>query len=173
MASTSALSPFSSPLGPLHYAPPSTFSLFSRSSKSSSPSSSSKRTKTSSSASKTALKISYPTLVSTSNRDLLDGSSIAVGVPTYSPSRPDSSAFPRAPSPPPPYRQSFLDFDEDEDVQDAEELDVARVEEKALVQVEVVEARMRSWDSERVQREAEELRKTDAAVAEELRRLGL
>ncbi|BGP12662.1 hypothetical protein JCM10213_008799 [Rhodosporidiobolus nylandii] len=163
MASTSA---FSSPLGPLHLAHPSTApahtlslpSLFRSTKKSDSSSRSAKHTK--------KLHISSPVLISTSNGDLPDST------PVYTLSAPASSRYS---SPPPPYsRSSFLDLDDEDDIPEDVEANepITALQEKQLLAKEVVEARMQSWEGERREQQARELASVDVASARELKKLG-
>ncbi|GAA5891111.1 hypothetical protein JCM6882_006423 [Rhodosporidiobolus microsporus] len=190
----SAIAAFASPFGALHHAHPSTASshtpfssLFSK--KTSSTSSSSKRSSTSASSSsssgakKPALQISYPVLQSTSNRDLPAATPLYSAAPPASfsathhsrssslSSTSSSATSSRSTSPPPPYRSraSFLDLEDDFPADVDGEVDAHPVlpslDEKALVDMEVVEARMHSWDVERLQQ-------ADARLVSELRRMG-
>ncbi|BGP12667.1 hypothetical protein JCM10213_008804 [Rhodosporidiobolus nylandii] len=165
MASTSA---FSSPLGPLHHAHPSTApahtlslpSLF-RSTKKSDSSSSSRSAKHTK-----KLHISSPVLISTSNGGLPDST------PVYTLSAPASSRYS---SPPPPYsRSSFPNLDDENDIPEVVEADepITALQEKQLLAKEVVEARMQSLDGERREQQARELASVDVAIARELKKLG-
>ncbi|GAA5826965.1 hypothetical protein JCM11251_002181 [Rhodosporidiobolus azoricus] len=187
-----SIATFSSPLGALHHAHPSTatshtpFSgLFTKKTSASSPSPSSKK-RSSTSIEKKTLQISRPVLISTSNGGLPAAtplypsviapppfSSASSHVCTFSASSlmstGSSASSSRSSSPPPPYshsnRDSFLNFDADEDEPSDSAPVVAPLVEKALVDTDVVEARMHSWDVERLQQE-------DARLVSELRRLG-
>ncbi|ORY56195.1 hypothetical protein BCR35DRAFT_335498 [Leucosporidium creatinivorum] len=170
MASTT---PFASPLGPLHFAPPSTMSCYSltslfRTPKASisrvpSPPSAPKRRKDKrSSKGKATLEISSP----------IKGTSFI----TYEDYCRGSATELSSPPPPPPYRlraESTMGTEEDlEYAEDAEE-EVEQLEEKEKLSIEEMQQRLEQWEQERMETKRASAIKQDRRMGDELRALGL
>ncbi|BGO94654.1 hypothetical protein NBRC10512_004917 [Rhodotorula toruloides] len=174
-------SAFTSPLGPLHFAEPSSSttlaSLFSRDSTSSSSSKRlsrpTKRSKPSPSpsatSSKAAISISGPVLISSSNPLVAPTDSSSFEPTLRAPSPPYGYA-PRTSSPPPPYET--LPPPLSSSSTSSEEAFCGMVD-HPLLPSSLLESRFASWDTERRARKTEEVKRWDGRVGGEMRRLGL
>ncbi|BGP28675.1 hypothetical protein JCM10296v2_000411 [Rhodotorula toruloides] len=169
-------SAFTSPLGPLHFAEPSSSttlaSLFSRDSTSSSSSKRlsrpTKRNKPSpSSSSKATISISGPVLISSSNPLVAPSAELSFEPTLRAPSPPYGDAS-RTSSPPPPYKalpsSPHSTFSSDPFPQSIDH---------PVIPSPILESRFDSWDTERRTRKTEEVKRWDGRVGEEVRRLGL
>ncbi|KAJ8297058.1 hypothetical protein OF846_000309 [Rhodotorula toruloides] len=170
-------SAFTSPLGPLHFAEPSSSttlaSLFSRDSTSSSSSKRlsrpTKRSKPSPSpsatSSKAAISISGPVLISSSNPLVAPTDSSSFEPTLRAPSPPYGYA-PRSCSPPPPYEALPPSATSSEEA-------LYGAIDHPLLPSPILESRFASWDAERRARRTEEVKRWDGRVGEEVRKFGL
>ncbi|BGO99294.1 putative Rab escort protein [Rhodotorula toruloides] len=168
-------SAFTSPLGPMHFAEPSSSSstslasLFSRDSTSSSASKRlsrpAKRSKPS--PSKATISISGPVLISSSN-PLVAPTDSSSFEPTLSAPSPPYGDASRTSSPPPPY-EALPPSPSSPSSDDS----FNRPVDHPLLPSPILESRFASWDTERHSRKKEEAKRWDGRVGEEVRRLGL